>query len=91
MSHAIIRGKSGRRHEVDFEDSPVRVEIYASDETVEIVMEADSDELPLDVVLCTHLHLDHVGWNTRWDGARWVPTFPNASYLFGRFEWEHWT
>jgi hypothetical protein len=46
MSHAIIRGKSGRRHEVDFEDSPVRVEIYASDETVEIVMEADSDELP---------------------------------------------
>ena len=46
MSHAIIRGKSGRRHEVDFEDSPVRVEIYASDETVEIVVEADSDELP---------------------------------------------
>ena len=45
----------------------------------------------IDVVLCTHLHLDHVGWNTRWDGARWVPTFPNASYLFGRFEWEHWT
>jgi hypothetical protein len=46
MSHAIIRGKSGRRHEVDFEDNPVRVEIYASDETVEIVVEADSDELP---------------------------------------------
>ena len=42
MSHAIIRGKSGRRHEVDFEDSPVRVEIYASEETVEIVVEADS-------------------------------------------------
>jgi hypothetical protein len=46
MSHAIIRGKSGRRHEVDFEDSPVRVEIYASEETIEIVVEADSDELP---------------------------------------------
>src|SRR5208283_5204711 len=46
MSHAIIRGKSGRRHEVDFGDSPVRVEIYASDKTVEIVVEADSDELP---------------------------------------------
>ena len=46
MSHAIIRGKSGRRHEVDFEDSPVRVEIHASDETVEIIVEADSDELP---------------------------------------------
>lgn len=46
MSHAIIRGKSGRRHEVDFEDSPVRIEIHASDETVEIVVEADTHELP---------------------------------------------
>ena len=36
MSHAIIRGKSGRRYEVDFEDSPVRVEIYASEETIEM-------------------------------------------------------
>ena len=34
----------------------------------------------IDVVLCTHLHLDHVGWNTRWDGSKWVPTFPNARY-----------
>jgi hypothetical protein len=41
MSHAIIRGKSGRRHEVDFGDAPVRVEVYASDETVEIFVEAD--------------------------------------------------
>ena len=46
MSHAIIRGKSGRRHEVDFEDSPVRIEIHASDETVEILVEADTDEAP---------------------------------------------
>ena len=45
----------------------------------------------IDTVLCTHLHLDHVGWNTRWDGEKWVPTFPNARYLFGRTEWEHWT
>ncbi|TNF23203.1 MAG: MBL fold metallo-hydrolase, partial [Deltaproteobacteria bacterium] len=44
----------------------------------------------VDVVLCTHLHFDHVGWNTRWDGARWVPTFPRARYLFARVEWEHW-
>ena len=41
MPHAIIRGKNGRRHEVDFGDSPIRVEIYASDETVEIFVEAD--------------------------------------------------
>ncbi len=46
MSHAIIRGKSGRRHEVDFEDAPLRVEIHASDETVEIFLEADAGELP---------------------------------------------
>jgi hypothetical protein len=41
MAHAIIRGKSGRRHEVDFEGSPVRVEVHANDETVEIFVEAD--------------------------------------------------
>jgi hypothetical protein len=41
MSHGIIRGKNGRRHEVDFGDSPVRVEVYASEETVEIFVEAD--------------------------------------------------
>lgn len=45
----------------------------------------------IDTVLCTHLHVDHVGWNTMWDGARWVPTFPNARYLFARAEWEHWS
>ncbi len=41
-------------------------------------------------VLCTHLHFDHVGWNTRKVGDRFVPTFPQARYLFGRQEWEHW-
>jgi len=41
-------------------------------------------------VLCTHLHFDHVGWNTRKVNGRWVPTFPRANYYFGRREWEHW-
>src|SRR5437899_1918395 len=44
----------------------------------------------VDVVLCTHLHIDHVGWNTRSVGDRWVPTFPNARYVFGGEEWEFW-
>ena len=44
----------------------------------------------VDFVLCTHLHVDHVGWNTRLLDWRWVPTFPNAKYLFGRVEWEFW-
>jgi glyoxylase-like metal-dependent hydrolase (beta-lactamase superfamily II) len=41
-------------------------------------------------VLCTHLHFDHVGWNTRLENGRWVPTFPKARYLFGHREWEYW-
>jgi glyoxylase-like metal-dependent hydrolase (beta-lactamase superfamily II) len=44
----------------------------------------------IDTVLCTHLHFDHVGWNTRLVNGRWVPTFPKARYLFGRGEWEYW-
>ncbi|MSP32369.1 MAG: MBL fold metallo-hydrolase [Pseudolabrys sp.] len=42
-------------------------------------------------VVCTHLHADHVGWNTRLIDGRWVPTFPNARYVFARTEWEHWS
>jgi glyoxylase-like metal-dependent hydrolase (beta-lactamase superfamily II) len=44
----------------------------------------------IDTVLCTHLHTDHVGWNTMLVDGRWVPTFPKADYLFGRVEYEHW-
>ncbi|WP_456623514.1 MBL fold metallo-hydrolase [Bradyrhizobium sp. P5_C12] len=44
----------------------------------------------VDTVLCTHLHVDHVGWNTRLVDGQWVPTFPNARYVFGRTEYEHW-
>ena len=36
----------------------------------------------IDIVMCTHLHADHVGWNTRLENGNWVPTFPNAKYLF---------
>lgn len=41
-------------------------------------------------VLCTHLHVDHVGWNTMLVDGKWVPTFPKANYLFARNEWAHW-
>ncbi|MDA0338961.1 MAG: MBL fold metallo-hydrolase [Proteobacteria bacterium] len=44
----------------------------------------------IDTVLCTHLHIDHVGWNTRWTGDTWVPTFPQARYLMGKTEYEYW-
>ena len=44
----------------------------------------------IDRVLCTHLHVDHVGWNTMLDADRWLPTFPRARYLIGKKEWEYW-
>ncbi|MET4575999.1 MBL fold metallo-hydrolase [Ottowia thiooxydans] len=44
----------------------------------------------IDIAVSTHLHVDHVGWHTRLEGDRWVPTFPNARYLFTYPEWEYW-
>jgi glyoxylase-like metal-dependent hydrolase (beta-lactamase superfamily II) len=44
----------------------------------------------VDMVVCTHLHVDHVGWNTMLEDGRWVPTFPNARYLIGRSEYDYW-
>jgi glyoxylase-like metal-dependent hydrolase (beta-lactamase superfamily II) len=44
----------------------------------------------VDYVLCTHLHVDHVGWNTQLRDGRWVPTFPNAKHVFSRQEWDYW-
>ncbi|MGY3107751.1 glyoxylase-like metal-dependent hydrolase (beta-lactamase superfamily II) [Bradyrhizobium sp. LM6.9] len=45
----------------------------------------------IDFVMCTHLHVDHVGWNTRMENGRWVPTFPKARYVFARQEFDYWT
>ncbi|MFO0750798.1 MAG: MBL fold metallo-hydrolase, partial [Myxococcota bacterium] len=57
---------------------------------LERLAEAGAGPDDVDVVLCTHLHFDHVGWFTRWTGERWAPTFPRARYLVARREWEHW-
>lgn len=53
------------------------------------LLAAGVDPQDVDVVLCTHLHVDHVGWNTRLVDGRWVPTFPNARYLMSRADLEH--
>jgi glyoxylase-like metal-dependent hydrolase (beta-lactamase superfamily II) len=45
----------------------------------------------VNAVVCTHLHVDHVGWNTMLENGRWVPTFPNARYLIGRREYDFWS
>ena len=48
------------------------------------------DPKNIDVVACTHLHFDHVGWNTMLKNGNWVPTFPNAAYLFSKEEYAYW-
>ncbi len=57
---------------------------------LEALAEAGYAVEDIDTVICTHMHFDHVGWNTRLMDGEWVPTFPSARYLLGRVEWEHW-
>ncbi len=57
---------------------------------LEIMTAAGFPPDSIDTVLCTHLHVDHVGWNTRRVDGRWMPTFPRARYVFGKTEYEHW-
>ncbi|OGK94677.1 MAG: hypothetical protein A2X50_13085 [Candidatus Rokubacteria bacterium GWF2_70_14] len=45
----------------------------------------------VDYVMCTHMHTDHVGWNTRLENGRWVPTFPKARYVMSEQEWTYWS
>ncbi len=54
------------------------------------LVEAGVKPEEVDFVMCTHLHWDHVGWNTRLIDGRWVPTFPNAKYIISRTEYEYW-
>jgi len=57
---------------------------------LETLEEAGVDRFGVTDVLCTHLHFDHVGWNTYWHENEWHPTFPNARYHFARSEYEYW-
>jgi len=54
---------------------------------LERLQAAGCDPADVDLVLCTHMHVDHVGWNTRLANGRWVPTFPNAKYVFSEEEY----
>lgn len=53
------------------------------------IAEAGFPREEVDAVVCTHLHVDHVGWNTMLEDGKWVPTFPNAKYIIGKREYEH--
>jgi glyoxylase-like metal-dependent hydrolase (beta-lactamase superfamily II) len=57
---------------------------------LETLTEAGFAPNSIDTVLCTHLHVDHVGWNTKLVGGQWIPTFANARYVFGKTEYEYW-
>ena len=57
---------------------------------LETLTEAGFAPDSIDTVLCTHLHVDHVGWNTKLVGGQWMPTFANARYVFGKTEYEYW-
>ncbi len=58
---------------------------------LEDMMEAGFPRERITTVLCTHLHVDHVGWNTTLQDGKWIPTFANARYLFGKKEYEYWS
>lgn len=57
---------------------------------LERLAEAGVTPEEVDFVCCTHLHVDHCGWNTKLLDGRWVPTFPNARYIFSKAEHDHW-
>lgn len=56
---------------------------------LERLAEAGVGPEEVDYILLTHIHADHVGWNTRWDGDKWVPTFPNATVICSELEWNY--
>ena len=57
---------------------------------LEDLKSAGYDRYEIDTVMCTHLHVDHVGWNTMLVDGQWIPTFPNARYLLGEQEYHYW-
>jgi len=92
--HGLVVESQGRTILVDTCMGPHQVEGIPSPEHSPFLENLEAAGFPLDsidVVLCTHMHFDHVGWNTREVDGRWVPTFPRARYLFARVEWEHWS
>ena len=99
-------GAQGGVSEVTFPDARLQLNEYrnGNDKTLDIpgwskrqgpflrdLAAAGFPANSIDTVLCTHLHVDHVGWNTRLENGRWVPTFANARYLWNRAEYDFWS
>jgi glyoxylase-like metal-dependent hydrolase (beta-lactamase superfamily II) len=94
--HALVVETPSRRIVVDTglgndkEGRNIPTWNHRSGPFLETMREAGFPPESIDTVLCTHLHVDHVGWNTKLSGGTWVPTFINARYVFGKAEYEHW-
>lgn len=91
--HALIVESQGKRIMVDTclgNDRELPMRLGVLDTPFLQHLEEIAPREAFDYVLCTHLHFDHVGWNTYRDGDKWLPTFPNAQYLFADKEYEHW-
>lgn len=91
----LVVESQGRRIAIDTclgNDKPRTNELFSHLQTpfLESLTAAGFPPESIDTVVCTHLHVDHVGWNTMLVDGEWVPTFPNARYLIGRVESEHW-
>lgn len=93
--HALLVEASGLRLVVDTcigNDKPrnlIRQQVLSTP-FLERMADVGWPRESVDAVVCTHLHVDHVGWNTMQVDGAWVPTFPNARYLIGRVEHGHW-
>lgn len=92
---AFVVSSKGRRIMVDTcigNDRKREYDVFSNLQGTFLEDLADAGYAPdtIDTVICTHLHLDHCGWNTHKVDGKWVPSFPNARYLFGKAEWAHW-
>lgn len=91
--HALVVESGGKTIVVDTcmgNDRPLPMEMGPLQTGFLADLEAVVPRERVDYVMCTHLHFDHVGWNTMLEGDAFVPTFPNARYLFAKGEYEHW-
>ncbi len=93
--HALVVESQGKTVVVDTclgndKNLPIKSWSHRTGPFLEDLQAAGYAREEIDTVLCTHLHPDHVGWNTMLEEEVWVPTFPHAEYLFGRVEWEFW-
>ncbi len=94
--HALVVDTGARRIVVDTcigNDKERSIPNWSRLQTsfLEVLEAAGYPRQTIDTVLCTHLHVDHVGWNTMLVDGRWVPTFPNARYLLAENEWRYWS